>query len=95
MSKLIECSSEEGITIGLIDTIINSFKLLQYRDLEDADVREAIKDLHSSKELRVFIARCLGFNADNLNEMYNMEQLNAFMENRRIGERPGYKHRKY
>lgn len=86
MPKVTECNSEIGKTVGLIDTIINSFQILMYRNLEHPEVLEAIKDLHCNKELRMFMARALGFNADNLNEAYEIEQLTALMENRKIGD---------
>lgn len=40
-----ESDSPTGITVGLVDTIINSFNLLGERDLSPVDVQEAIKDL--------------------------------------------------
>lgn len=45
----IECTSEDGITIGLIDAVLTIFTLLQERDfLKIGPVREAITDLRDS-----------------------------------------------
>lgn len=46
-----ECSSEIGVTVGLIDGIINSVHLLKERDLSSHEVKEAIKDLCSQELL--------------------------------------------
>lgn len=46
----IDCRSEVGITIGIIDSIITSCYLLRDRDLSHKEVQEAIKDLLTSDE---------------------------------------------
>jgi hypothetical protein len=49
----IECTSEEGITIGLIDAAIGALNALRGRDLSGTGAQEAIADL------RVTICRAL------------------------------------
>jgi hypothetical protein len=49
--SVIDCRSEEGITIGLIDTILTAAHLLVDRDLDTPAVQEALDDFASSKEL--------------------------------------------
>ena len=41
----IECDSDEGVTIGLIDTIINAAHLLRSRSMASPNIREALRDL--------------------------------------------------
>lgn len=50
----VDCRSEEGITIGLIDTIMTCCAALRGRDLCHAQVVEALKDLRSDEALRAF-----------------------------------------
>lgn len=40
-----DCRTDEGVTVGLIDTIINSARLLATRNLDHPAIVEAIKDL--------------------------------------------------
>jgi len=46
----IDCRSETGITIGLIDALITINRLLIDRDLTDTDVKEALKDLKADED---------------------------------------------
>lgn len=48
----IDCRSEEGLTIGLIDSILTAASLLVSREMQDPAIREAIEDLRQSPELR-------------------------------------------
>jgi|tagenome__1003787_1003787.scaffolds.fasta_scaffold20587406_3 hypothetical protein len=48
--KQIDCRSETGITIGLTDAILTITHLLIDRDLEDVDVKEALKDLKADPD---------------------------------------------
>lgn len=61
MKKQIECKSEEGITIGIIDSIINSIHLLESRNIESEETKEAIKDLLSSKFLSNLLIKSYEF----------------------------------
>lgn len=51
----IDCRSETGITIGLIDSIITINRLLIDRDLTDENVKEALKDLKADNDFRDLI----------------------------------------
>lgn len=66
MTKTIECKSEIGVTVGLIDTIITSARVL--RDRIDVDalicgqtgdehqpVRDALRDLQDSDDFKRLI----------------------------------------
>lgn len=48
---MVECRSEEGITIGLIDTILLCASVLGSRELNTPEIQEALRDLHCSPEL--------------------------------------------
>ena len=54
----IECGSEEGITIGLLDTICNCLHLLKGRDISSPAIRAAIDDT------RMAVWRCTFMEAD-------------------------------
>lgn len=47
-TAIIDCDSEEGVTIGLIDAIITAAHVLRGRDLTSSGVQEAIMDLRSN-----------------------------------------------
>jgi hypothetical protein len=49
--SVIDCRSEEGITIGLIDTILTAAHLLAGRDLSSYQIHGALKDLAGDGEL--------------------------------------------
>lgn len=55
-NEVIECTSEEGITIGLIDSMLASANVLVSRDLGHPMVIEALEDLRSSRNIQVLIA---------------------------------------
>lgn len=61
MSEKTECNSEIGITIGIIDSIINAAHLLKGRDLSAPEVKEAIKDLGSQKTLSDILIKSYEF----------------------------------
>lgn len=50
-SEPIDCRSEEGITIGLIDGIISIARVLAKRDIHDPEVKEALMDLCLDEDL--------------------------------------------
>lgn len=50
-----DCRDINGITIGLIDTIINSCRLLRNRDLKDGNIMEALKDLKNDEDFKYLI----------------------------------------
>lgn len=47
MDTITDCRSEEGITVGLIDSIISICRVLHTRDFDTPQVQEALKDLGS------------------------------------------------
>ena len=51
----IDCRSEVGVTIGLIDMMITAARVLASRDLSDANVIEALKDIRSDEDVRVVL----------------------------------------
>lgn len=59
MSEKIECKSIDGVTIGLIDSLITISHVLARRDLSSYEVREALADLQSDKDARALIGLCL------------------------------------
>jgi hypothetical protein len=74
----IECNSEIGITIGLIDSIMASANALHGRDWNHCDIIEAIKDLKSNTvllELMMFS----GVNYDILKQLYEIDRLESIM----------------
>lgn len=75
----VECSSEEGITIGLIDTIMTAANALMYRDLKFPGVIEALKDLRSNESLRRLIVGDLGLNHNSLLKAYQYNALERTM----------------
>lgn len=46
-----DCRSYDGITVGLIDTIINSARLLKGRDMMPPAVQEAMRDLRHDEDV--------------------------------------------
>lgn len=54
-----DCKTETGITVGLIDGIINSFRLLNGRDFKPKAVKEAMKDFYHDKDYTKFQIQCI------------------------------------
>jgi hypothetical protein len=52
MDEPICCRSEEGITVGLVDSLIAIARVLAKRDLRPAAVCEALKDLQNDEDIR-------------------------------------------
>ncbi|WP_278494908.1 hypothetical protein [Chryseobacterium arthrosphaerae] len=53
----VDCRSEEGITIGLIDSLISIARVLAKRDLnETVQIKEALKDLRSDEDISHIIS---------------------------------------
>jgi hypothetical protein len=46
-----DCRSEEGITVGLIDSLISISRILSKRDMSSGAVQEALKDLHNDEDV--------------------------------------------
>lgn len=54
-NNVVCCRSEEGITVGLIDSIISISRILAKRSFENRDVVEAFKDLADDEDLKTII----------------------------------------
>jgi DNA-binding CsgD family transcriptional regulator len=48
----LDCRSEIGITVGVVDALITMCRLLALRDFSAPEVREALKDLRSDEDVR-------------------------------------------
>jgi hypothetical protein len=53
---VIDCRSEEGVTVGLIDAMISIARVLcprleRYHDADDSNILEALKDLASDEDI--------------------------------------------
>lgn len=57
---MIDCRSEVGITVGLVDSLISIARVLARRDLTDHDVLEAIKDLRSDEDVAYLLGGQVG-----------------------------------
>lgn len=58
---IVDCRSEEGITAGLIDSLISISRVLAKRDLSGKSlaVREALKDLYNDEDFCKVIERSM------------------------------------
>lgn len=52
----IDCRSEVGVTIGLVDSIITAARVLAGRSLADPAVVEALTDLRGDEDLALLLA---------------------------------------
>jgi hypothetical protein len=50
-----DCRSETGITIGLIDSIITTARVLRYRDITATEIQEALEDLRQDEDVNYVI----------------------------------------
>ncbi len=50
-----DCRSEEGITVGLIDSLISIARVLAHRDLTPNSVVEALKDLAQDEDMKTIM----------------------------------------
>jgi hypothetical protein len=55
----IDCRSDEGVTIGLIDAMISIARIAARRELTSAAVYEAIKDLRSDEDIAYLLSATL------------------------------------
>jgi hypothetical protein len=51
----LDCRSEEGVTVGLIDALITVARVLVHRDLAPAAVVEALKDLADDEDVKTIM----------------------------------------
>lgn len=52
-----DCRSDEGVTVGLIDSIISIMRVLVHRDMDAECVREALKDLREDEDVKTVLGR--------------------------------------
>lgn len=50
-----DCRSEEGITVGIIDSFITLSRLVKGRSLDSEPIREALKDLLGDSDFNGFL----------------------------------------
>jgi hypothetical protein len=50
-----DCRSDDGVTVGLVDSIIAICRVLARRDLGPPPVREALRDLATDEDLRAVL----------------------------------------
>lgn len=50
-----DCRTQDGITIGLIDGMIATCRILRDRDFSSYDVKEALKDLAGDSDLEYIL----------------------------------------
>jgi hypothetical protein len=51
-----DCRSPEGVTVGLVDSIITSARVLRGRDLSAPAVIEALRDLRADEDVAALLA---------------------------------------
>jgi len=56
MTQPIDCRSEVGVTVGLVDGVIAICRVLASRDLSAPEVREALKDLRADEDLNILLS---------------------------------------
>lgn len=52
---MLDCRSETGITVGLIDAIISILRVLSVRDFYPKEVQEALMDLKNDEDLALLL----------------------------------------
>lgn len=75
----VDCRSEVGIAVGLIDTILTAANVLRGMDLSHVEVVEALKDLRSSPELRKLLFVAVGFDYGKIKSQYESHALESAM----------------
>jgi hypothetical protein len=59
MTEPIDCRSEAGVTIGLIDAIISIARIVAKRDLKNLEIEEALLDFLDDDDLLTIRAAAL------------------------------------
>ena len=55
VEKEISCRSDEGITVGLVDSFITNLRLLKSRNLKPNSVQEALLDIGDDPDFDYFL----------------------------------------
>jgi hypothetical protein len=57
MSTLVtDCRTYDGITVGLIDSLIFISRILRHRDLSSTDVKDSLADIANDDDLRFLLS---------------------------------------
>jgi len=64
MNDCVDCRSEVGITVGLIDAIISCARVIARRDLTAPAVVKALKDIRSDEDVRMILTPILAVESD-------------------------------
>lgn len=73
-----DCRSEEGITIGLVDSLISICRILAKRDLEGFNVGQALCDLVSDEDFNFVIDKGNLTNKMKFQVVYSYESFATF-----------------
>ena len=52
-----DCRTEDGITIGLIDSIITIARVLRVRNLSSVEIQEALEDMINDEDLAYLLSQ--------------------------------------
>jgi len=55
METQTDCKTEEGITVGLIDSLISISRILAKRDLSGQETQEALKDFDEDSDVKIVL----------------------------------------
>lgn len=56
MASSTDCRTDEGVTVGLVDALITTARVLVGRDLTTPAVREALDDLRQDEDVAALLA---------------------------------------
>lgn len=73
-----DCRSEEGITIGLVDSLISICRILAKRDLEGFNVGQALCDLVSDEDFNFVMDKGSSTNKIKFQVVYTYESFATF-----------------
>lgn len=52
-----DCRTDEGITVGLIDAVINLARVLRTREWDHIEIQEALKDLRQDEDVAALLGK--------------------------------------
>ena len=56
-----DCRTEEGITVGLVDSIITICRVIKDRDLDLPEVKKALNDLYQDEDFNLFLNKIIKY----------------------------------
>ena len=68
-----DCRTEEGITVGIIDSIITLSRLLKNRDKTSHAIQSALQDLSVDEDVIGLFTYCYGKNRKEKTEYINLQ----------------------